>query len=163
MHNLLIFIQKPIFNTIYITNSFILKIKGVKFGKKLIIMTNFLLQDIYGMQLGDNVIIDRNCQFYAHSGIQIGNNVMIASFVSLISDDHKYKDLNIPMIEQGVINARNPIIIEDDVWIGTKATILKEVHIGKGAIIGANAVVTKDVPSYAIVGGNPAKVIKYRK
>jgi len=59
-------------------------------------------------------------------------------------------------------NSKGPIIIEDDVWIGFGVIILSGVKIGKGAIIGAGAVVTKDVPPYAIAGGNPARVIKYR-
>lgn len=58
--------------------------------------------------------------------------------------------------------SKGDIVVEDDVWIGQNATILSGVHIGQGAIVAANAVVTKDVPSYAIVGGNPAKIIKYR-
>ena len=55
------------------------------------------------------------------------------------------------------------ILIEDDVWIGARVIISKRRHIGKGSILAAGAVVTKDVPEYAIVGGNPAKVIKMRK
>lgn len=58
--------------------------------------------------------------------------------------------------------SKGNIIVEDDVWIGQNAIILSGVHIGQGAVIAAGAVVTKDVPSYAVVGGNPAKVIKYR-
>jgi len=58
--------------------------------------------------------------------------------------------------------SKGPIIVEDDVWIGTRAMILSGVRIGQGAIIAAGAVVTKDVPPYSIVGGNPAKIIKYR-
>ena len=58
--------------------------------------------------------------------------------------------------------SKGDIIVEDDVWIGQNAIILSGVHIGQGAVIAAGAVVTKDVPPYAIVGGNPAKVIKYR-
>lgn len=54
-------------------------------------------------------------------------------------------------------------MIEDDVWIGAKVIITKEKHIGSHSIIGAGAVVTKDVPEYAVVGGNPAKIIKMRK
>ncbi len=58
--------------------------------------------------------------------------------------------------------SKGPIIVEDDVWIGTRAIILSGVRIGQGAIIAAGSVVTKDVPPYSIVGGNPAKIIKYR-
>nr|WP_275298384.1 hypothetical protein [Clostridium sp. YIM B02555] len=57
---------------------------------------------------------------------------------------------------------KGPLIIDDEVWIGDKALILSGVHIGKGAIVAAGSVVVHDVPPYAIVGGNPAKVIKYR-
>jgi len=92
----------------------------------------------------------------------IGKNVMMASQVTIYGKYHRYDQIGIPMRDQGY-GEFGPVVIEDDVWIGTKAIILKGIHIGKGAIVGAGAVVTKDVPSYAIVAGNPAKVIKWRK
>ena len=64
--------------------------------------------------------------------------------------------------EQSEAFAKGDIIVNDDVWIGQRATILSGVHIGQGAVVAAGAVVTKDVPPYAIVGGVPAKIIKYR-
>ena len=69
-----------------------------------------------------------------------------------------------PLIDDVKINSRSKgdIIVADDVWIGYGATIMSGVHIGQGAVVAADAVVTKDVPPYAIVGGVPAKVIKYR-
>ena len=67
----------------------------------------------------------------------------------------------LPMCEQGYQDEK-PIIIGDDVWIGGHVIVLPGVHVGNGAILAAGAVVTKDVPEYAIVGGNPARVIKYR-
>ena len=66
-----------------------------------------------------------------------------------------------PMWKQGFTPPR-AVIIEDDVWIGARVTILPGVHIGKGSVLGAGSVITADVPPYAVVGGNPARVLKYR-
>jgi maltose O-acetyltransferase len=66
------------------------------------------------------------------------------------------------MCKQGFEEAK-PVYIGDDVWIGGRVTILPGVHIGNGSVVGTGAVVTKDVPDYAVVGGVPAKVLKYRK
>lgn len=93
--------------------------------------------------------------------VHIGNNVMIAPKCSFIAMDHVISNTDIPMNQQGEIY--KAISVEDDVWIGYGTIILKGVHIGKGAICAAGAVVTKDVPNYAVVGGVPAKIIKFRK
>ena len=86
---------------------------------------------------------------------------MMGTGVKIYSRNHQFSNINIPMCKQG-FQPVNPVIIEDDVWIGGSVIILPGVHVSKGAILGAGAVVTKDVPAYVIVGGNPAKVIKYR-
>ncbi len=101
-----------------------------------------------------------NCVFAANEGIHIGKDVMIADCVTLRDTDHCFSDLSKPMIEQG-FEARK-IIIGDDVWIGHGAILLKGVRIGHGSIIAAGTVVNKDVPAYAIVAGNPVKVIRMR-
>ena len=85
---------------------------------------------------------------------------MIAQAVTIRDTDHNFQRTDISMIEQGITSS--PVVIEDDVWIGHGVTITKGVTIGKGSIIAAGAVVTKDIPSYSIVGGIPAKVIKSR-
>jgi maltose O-acetyltransferase len=92
---------------------------------------------------------------------KIGNNVMMASEVVFISHNHLYDNIEKPMCEQGCTEDR-PIIIEDDVWIGTRVMILPGRRVGRGAILGAGSVITKDVSPFAVVGGNPAKVIKMR-
>ena len=110
--------------------------------------------------IGDKSGIGKRCRI--PSNITIGNNVMMAEEVIILNQAHNYEDLNIPMGLQGY-KPRTRQFIGDDAWIGTRAIILPQVErIGKGAIIAAGAVVTKDVPDYAIVGGNPAKVIKMR-
>lgn len=103
-------------------------------------------------------------------GLSIGNIVSIAPGAwFILGNNHQTQTITTyPLwsrfIEYNPIDAtsKGPIIVEDEVWIGTNALILSGVKIGKGAIVAAGAVVTKDVPNYAIVGGNPAKVIKYR-
>ena len=75
---------------------------------------------------------------------------------------HSFDRTDIPMMEQGYGEVK-PVVIGNDVWIGSRVTIMPGVHIGNGVIIGASAVVTKDVPDYAVVGGSPAKTLKMRK
>lgn len=92
----------------------------------------------------------------------IGPNV-----VFLLGGEHNYKNISTYPFDQiynkkGVASTKGPIIVEDDVWFGYGALILSGVTIGRGAVIAAGSVVTQDVPPYAIVGGNPAKLIKYR-
>lgn len=96
-----------------------------------------------------------------NESITIGEDVMIADSVSIRDTDHNFSDLSTPMILQGITTA--PVKIEDNVWIGYGAVITKGVTIRSGSIIAANAVVTKDVPKNAIVGGVPARIIKFRE
>lgn len=76
--------------------------------------------------------------------------------------NHAFSRTDIPMREQGMQDFK-PVTIGNDVWIGARVTILPGVKIGNGCIIGAGSVVTKDLPNFAIGGGNPARVLKYRK
>ncbi len=109
----------------------------------------------YNLVIGDNSGIGENARI--GSGTIIGNNVMMAPDVIICTENHRY----LKETYEGIIH--KPVIIEDNVWIGYRAIILPGVRVGKNAIIGAGAVVTKDVPPYAIVGGVPARVLKYRK
>lgn len=95
--------------------------------------------------------------------LTIGDNVMMGEDVMIIGGGHRFDRTDIPMGEQGG-KEKTSLLIESDVWIGARAMILPGCsRIGKGAIVGGGSVVTHDVPDYAIVGGNPAKVIRYRK
>jgi maltose O-acetyltransferase len=155
-------LQNLFFIFLYQKNRLALFIRGAKYGKNLEIFTSFLTQDVANIRIGNNVLIGKNCRFYGASGITIGNDVLIANDVSIISVDHKFSSRKKPINQQGIEIEKLPIIIEDDVLIGDKAIILKKVHIGKGAIIGAGSVVVKDIPAYGIAVGNPAKVIRKR-
>jgi maltose O-acetyltransferase len=93
--------------------------------------------------------------------LRIGRDVMMGPQVVIIGRNRKHSRTDVPMIQQGYEPFR-PVVIEDDVWIGARAVILGGVRIGRGAIIAAGSVVTRDVPSMAVVGGNPASVISWR-
>jgi maltose O-acetyltransferase len=100
------------------------------------------------------------CVFGVNNGITIGERVMIAPAVTIRDTDHNISRVDLPMQDQGIVTA--PVRIGNDVWIGHGAIILKGVTIGDGAVIAAGALVNKDVPPYAIVGGIPAKILKMR-
>ena len=110
-------------------------------------------------EIGDNSGIGVNCR--ALGPLIIGKNVMMGPEVVIISSIHKFSDIAEPMIWQGNEKPET-VIIEDDVWIGTRFIILPGRRIGKGAIIAAGAVVTRDVNPLTIVGGNPARIIHRR-
>ncbi len=102
------------------------------------------------------------------SSIKVGNCCSIADEVNfLLGGGHNYKTVSSFPFKaildgEGEALSKGDIVLDDDVWIGYRATIMSGVHIGQGAVVAAGAVVTKDVPPYAIVGGVPAKIIKYR-
>lgn len=113
-----------------------------------------------GLRIGNNVGISQDFFIAVRGNVTIGNDTIIGPGVSVFSENHVSTDINIPIVSQG--EKRADVVIGNGVWIGTKATILCGVTIGDGAIVGAGAVVTKDVPPYAIVGGVPARFIRNR-
>ena len=121
-----------------------------------------------GGKFNPEIHIGENCCFGAWNhitstnSIKIGNNVLTGKWVTITDNSHGETDIDTLRIEPLLreITSKGPVVIGDNVWIGDKATILPGVTIGDGAVIAANAVVTKDVPAYSVVGGNPAKIIK---
>ena len=113
------------------------------------------------ISFGRNCVIGQNSFFSALSpeGITIGDNCLIADHVTMHDSNHGIVG-RLPIREQ--TGTFSKIVVDNDVWIGSGAHVLMGVHIGEGAVIGAGAVVTKDVPPFAIVGGVPARVIRYR-
>ncbi|MGA9046995.1 MAG: acyltransferase [Sulfuricurvum sp.] len=110
------------------------------------------------IEVGNNSVISENVKIRANT--IIGNDVLIGPGVHIITANHGFSRFDIPMRLQGEIE--ESVQIGDDVWIGTNSIILPGVTIGSHAIVAAGSVVTKNVPEFAIVGGNPAKVIKIR-
>jgi acetyltransferase-like isoleucine patch superfamily enzyme len=117
------------------------------------------------IEVGDDVFIGPGAVLSASvSGIIFGNKIQLGPNVTMMGGDHNTTVIGKYMYDVIEKLPENdlPIIIEDDVWIGTGAIILKGVRIGEGAIIASGALVNKNVPSYSIVGGVPAKVLKMR-
>lgn len=96
--------------------------------------------------------------------LTVKDNLLMGEDVLFLGGRHNFERIDIPIGKQGSVGEKQPLSIESDVWIGARTIILPGCkHIGTGVIIGAGAVVTKDVPDFAIVGGNPARVIRFRK
>ncbi len=118
-------------------------------------------------RLGKGVRIGRNSNLGDYNfvggagGVTIGENVLIGQYVSFHPQNHVFSDPDVPIKQQGT--TEQGIVVEDDVWIGARVTILDGVRVGRGAVIAAGAVVTRDVPPYAVVAGVPARVIKWRR
>jgi maltose O-acetyltransferase len=108
-----------------------------------------------GLRIGSYCWINRNCCLDARGSLSIGNNVSISPDVTILTLQHSY---NSPTFA----DVPGPVVIEDHVWIGTRAMILPGVTVGRAAVVAAGAVVTKDVPPRAIVGGVPARTIGTR-
>ena len=144
-------------------------------GMRLVILGNG------SVRVGQKVVIDRDCTLECHGSlvvgsctvfghhvtigvresVVIGRDCLIAEMVSIRDHDHGFHNAALPMRQQDPLVT--PVVIEDDVWIGSKATITRGVGIGRGAIIGANSVVTRDVDADTIVGGVPARVIRSQR
>lgn len=131
-----------------------------KMGENVTIMSNCMIYSPGGIEIGDYASINHHTVISGQGGLRIGKYVMIGNNVHVLTSLHGFQRRDIPMRFQAIEYGK--VIIEDDVWIGTNAVVMPGVTIGKGAIVGANAVVTKDVRTYSIVGGVPAKLIKYR-
>lgn len=129
-------------------------------GENVRISENVYLFHTENISIGSNVSIWPMSYIEGSGGVSIGNDVSIAHSVTILSEEHKYFDSSVPIKDQGKTYA--PVTIKNNVWIGAKATILSGVTIGTGSIVGAGAVVTKDVPDNSIVVGVPAKIIKKR-
>jgi acetyltransferase-like isoleucine patch superfamily enzyme len=144
-----------------------LSVEGVTLGNNVTILRNTVIECTgniknmgVGLVIGDDVGIAQNCFIQVRGRVTIGSHVMFGPNVSIFSENHGFTSLDTPMISQPTV--RGEVIIEDDVWLGTRSVILSGIRIGKGSIIAAGALVNRDVPPYSIVAGVPGKVIKSR-
>lgn len=129
---------------------------------------------------GTNINIEHGATFGSGKGIQLGarsglgvdaeilgpvisgDDVMMGPRCTIISANHRFDDVTVPMNTQGWAPTDRPVVVEDDVWIGANVTITAGVRIGTGSVLAAGSVVTADIPPFSIVGGVPARVLRSR-
>ena len=141
-----------------------------------------VIQGFRHIRMGRGVGLNRHSSLYAARGqITLGNNVFLGDFSSINANDaeiiigsnvaigpmtliqganHNFDRMDIPIVQQGHLPSR--VVIEDDVWIAAHCVVLPGVRIHSGAVVAAGAVVNKDVPANAVVGGVPARVLRHR-
>lgn len=110
--------------------------------------------------IGNNCSLNQFCMVYGDGGVHMGDNVRIATQTVIVSANHIFEDKNKPIFLQG--ESKKGINIESDVWLGAGCKILDGVRIEKGVVVGAGAVVTKNLEAFGVYGGVPAKLIKKR-
>lgn len=110
------------------------------------------------IKIGDNSEFGQRCLI--HSDVSIGSHVIMGPDVKIYSRNHIFESIDVPIATQG--KEGSPTSIGDDVWLGANAVILPGVRVGSHSIIAAGAIVSKDIPEYAVVGGNPAEIIRFR-
>lgn len=140
---------------------------GRHFGGKIIIDDGVTISDgviiaTYGgtVTIGSRAYLGPYCVLYGHGGLTIGSNTMIGAHTVIVPANHSFNRTDVPINLQPIRN--KGITIADDVWIGARCCILDGVRIGKGAVIGAGAVVTKDIDAYSIAFGVPALAVRTR-
>lgn len=138
----------------------LLKTLAKSVGDNVSIFPDVYLQNVQQMEIGNNVSFQPMVYIEAYGGVKIGDDVSIAEGASLFSVNHGFEDLSTPIKDQPLTPL--PIEIENNVWIGAKATILGGVKVARGTIVAAEAAVSKDTEKNSTVAGVPARVIKVR-
>jgi len=134
----------------------------IRLGRNVYVGHNAILKGYHKNELviGDEAWIGQQCFLHGAGGLSVGARVGIGPAVKIITSTHEEAGRNVPILFAPLVLA--PVVIEDDADLGVGAIVLPGVRIGRGAQVGAGAVVTKDVPDYAVVAGVPARLVRER-
>jgi acetyltransferase-like isoleucine patch superfamily enzyme len=134
--------------------------KCQKCGDRVVIEPPCRITWPHRLSIGDDVVVKSGAFLQARGGLTIGSHIIAAEGLKVLTSNH---DFEMPdVLPYGTGFKDKPVVIEDYVWLGMNVTLLPGVRVGQGAIVGAAAVVTEDIPPLAIAGGNPAKIHRYR-
>lgn len=139
----------------------LMKGRGARVGSRLKVWTGFWADRFDRLEIGDDVTIGKSVILIGAGGVTVGHRVMVGHGSKLISVGHRVPPGRGPMRFSGPVYGR--VSIGDDAWLGAQVLLLPGVTVGEGAIVAAGAVVTKEVPPYALVGGVPARIIRMRE
>ena len=131
-------------------------------GNNVYICPGYEISSLSNIEIGNDVWIGRNCKIAAEGNLKISSGTIMSHNIEIWTQSHRYEAKDLESIPYDREFIKKSVHIGENGWIGSRVIILPGVTIGEGAVIGAGAVVTKDIPPCAVVGGNPAKVIKYR-
>lgn len=112
------------------------------------------------IRIGEGSEIGERCRISIANSLEIGERVLFSPNVYITDCDHEYHNVDVPVIDQGIVQKGQKVSVGEGSYIGINAVIVGNVRIGKHCVIGANSVVTKDVPDYCVAVGSPARVIK---
>lgn len=112
------------------------------------------------VRIGQGSEIGERCRISIANSLEIGEKVLLSPNVYITDCDHEYRNVDVPVMDQGIVQKGQKVFIGEGSYIGINAVIVGNIKIGKHCVIGANSVVTKNVPDYCVAVGSPAKVIK---
>ena len=149
-------------NVIFETGALVFHPERIEIGNNVYVGHHCILKGYYrnSMLIGDNVWIGQQAFLHSAGGLTIGNNVGIGPAVKVLTSRHREAGREVPILAAPI--EESPVIIEDDVDLGIGSIIMPGARIGRGAQIGAGAVVTRDIPPFAIAAGMPARVLRFR-
>lgn len=137
---------------------------GITIGDNVIISRNTILSCKGGsIHVGDNANIGINCVIHSESVVRMGSNILVAAYCYIVAGgNHDFSRTDIPIVQQRSVS-KGGIVIEDNVWLGARVTVMDGVTIGRDSVVGANSLVTRSLPEFVIAFGSSAKVHTHRK
>jgi acetyltransferase-like isoleucine patch superfamily enzyme len=156
-----IIMNLPRFRSTCAIKAWFLRIMGAQIGRNVVIYPGVWITPGRNLVVEDDVDLSKDVLITSEGGVRIGARSLIGYRTQILSSNHLVPACGEPIWGAGCIH--KPVLIEEDVWIGANCVVTAGTHIGKGAVVAAGSVVTKEVPPFSYVGGTPAKVIKFRQ